>query len=81
MKKSNFLFLAVLFVISTAFVAPSIKNVHQINVKDIAGNEVALSKYKGKTLLIVNVASKCGLTPQYEVYKRCMILIKIMAWS
>ncbi len=35
-------------------------------VKDIDGKEVDLSKYKGKVTLIVNVASKCGLTPQYE---------------
>lgn len=35
-------------------------------VKDIDGNDVALSKYAGKVVLIVNVASKCGLTPQYE---------------
>lgn len=35
-------------------------------VKDIDDKEVPLSKYKGKVVLIVNVASKCGLTPQYE---------------
>lgn len=35
-------------------------------VKDIDGNEVNLDQYKGKVVLIVNVASKCGLTPQYE---------------
>jgi glutathione peroxidase len=35
-------------------------------VKDIAGKDVDLAKYKGKVLLIVNVASECGLTPQYE---------------
>ena len=35
-------------------------------VKDIEGNEVDLSKYKGKVVLITNVASKCGFTPQYE---------------
>lgn len=33
---------------------------------DIDGNEVDLAKYKGKVVMIVNVASKCGLTPQYE---------------
>lgn len=42
------------------------KTVHDFTVKDIMGNEVSLSDYEGKTLLIVNVASKCGLTPQYE---------------
>lgn len=35
-------------------------------VKDIDGKEKNLSEYKGKTVLIVNVASKCGLTPQYK---------------
>lgn len=35
-------------------------------VKDIDGNEVDLARYKGKVVMIVNVASKCGLTKQYE---------------
>ena len=35
-------------------------------VKDSQGNEQPLSQYKGKAILIVNVASKCGFTPQYE---------------
>lgn len=37
-----------------------------ILVRDIQGKEVKLSRFEGKVLLIVNVASKCGLTPQYE---------------
>ena len=42
------------------------KSIYDIPVKDIKGNDVSLADYKGKVLLIVNVASKCGLTPQYE---------------
>lgn len=35
-------------------------------MKDIDGKDVDLSQYKGKVVMIVNVASKCGFTPQYE---------------
>jgi len=35
-------------------------------MKSLAGKEVDLSKYLGKVVMVVNVASKCGLTPQYE---------------
>ncbi len=40
-------------------------NFYDILVEDINGVKSPLSAYKGKTLLIVNVASKCGFTPQY----------------
>lgn len=42
------------------------KSVYDFTVKDLNGKDVSLSQYKGKFLLIVNVASKCGFTPQYQ---------------
>ncbi|KAK6912486.1 Glutathione peroxidase [Dillenia turbinata] len=53
------------------------KSVHDFTVKDIDGKDVSLDKFKGKVLLIVNVASRCGLTTTnyselshlYEKYK------------
>lgn len=41
-------------------------NVLRHTMKDIDGNEVDLSQYLGKVVMIVNVASKCGFTPQYK---------------
>lgn len=50
------------------------ESIHQFTVKDIDGNDFPLDKLKGKKVMIVNTASKCGLTPQYEqleeVYKK-----------
>ena len=39
---------------------------YDFKAKDINGNEVSMSGYDGKVILIVNVASSCGFTPQYE---------------
>jgi len=41
-------------------------SVHDFTIKSIDGKDVSLSSFKGKKLLIVNVASKCGYTPQYK---------------
>jgi glutathione peroxidase len=41
-------------------------SIYNYKVKDIEGNLVPLSKYEGKVLLIVNTATGCGFTPQYE---------------
>ena len=40
-------------------------SIYDLSVKDIDHQEISLEKFKGKTLLIVNVASRCGFTPQY----------------
>jgi len=42
------------------------KKFHDFTVKSIDGKEYPLSQLKGKKVLVINVASKCGLTPQYE---------------
>src|SRR6478672_10602712 len=69
---------------SSAFAASS---VHEFTMKSIDGTPVSLGDYKGKILLIVNVASQCGYTPQYtglqtlyEKYKdRGLVLIGVPA--
>jgi glutathione peroxidase len=40
--------------------------VHDFSAKSLAGEDVSLQQYAGKVLLIVNTASKCGFTPQYQ---------------
>jgi glutathione peroxidase len=41
-------------------------DIYDINVKDMDGNDVSMSDYKGKVMLIVNTATGCGFTPQYD---------------
>ncbi len=57
-----------LFIVLLGFVSLGIAqtNFHTFVVKDIDGNDFPLSQLKGKKVMVVNTASKCGLTPQYE---------------
>jgi glutathione peroxidase len=52
--------------ILTQTVAVHAESLYKIPVKDIDGKDTSLNAYKGKVLLVVNVASRCGFTPQYS---------------
>lgn len=62
----NSLFLIITAAATMFNISNSDGNIQEYVVKDIDLKEVKLSDYKGDVLLIVNVASKCGKTPQYE---------------
>jgi glutathione peroxidase len=52
-------------IISLAIAARAADSIYDIPLKDIDGKDTSLKPYAGKVILVVNVASKCGFTPQY----------------
>ena len=66
MKNINIFLFLLLFLLSSNNIMANNKSIYDFNFKDIDGNSVDLSSFIGKPLLIVNTASRCGFTPQYE---------------
>ena len=63
MKNLIFTFIMIFTLLSAA---AQVKNLHSFKVKAIDGTEFDMASLKGKKVMIVNTASKCGLTPQYK---------------
>jgi glutathione peroxidase-family protein len=61
MRKALFFLMAMMSVLTM-----TAQSVYDFTVKDDAGKDVSLAEYKGKVLLIVNTATRCGFTPQYK---------------
>ena len=61
MRKMFFCLMAMMGVLTL-----SAQSIYDFTVKDDAGKDVSLAEYKGKVLLIVNTATRCGFTPQYK---------------
>ncbi len=61
MKKILFSLMVILSVLGV-----SAQNIYDITVKDDLGKDVSLADYKGKVMLIVNTATRCGFTPHYD---------------
>lgn len=64
MKKILFILMAFFGLFSSQ--AQQAKSIHSFKVKALDGKTIDFSKFKGKKILIVNTASECGFTPQYE---------------
>ena len=83
MKSYKYLFILMfsLFVLFSS-IAQTPKSIHSFKVESLDGKTIDYSKFKGKKILIVNTASECGFTPQYEdleklydTYKNKLVIV------
>ena len=67
-------FIATMMLIMAVAAVSAQDNIYSFKVKNDKGEEVSLEQYKGKLLLVVNTATRCGFTPQYkdleEIYEK-----------
>ncbi len=62
-------FLATLLIVVSAFLGNA-QSIHSFKVQGIDGKQINFASFKGKKILVVNTASKCGYTPQYEALEK-----------
>ena len=65
MKIKFLLVFLIMFALKNTLMANENPNLYDFSFEDIDGNVINLSKFKGKPILVVNTASRCGFTPQY----------------
>ena len=61
------------FIFATIAFLSHAQSIHGFRVKSIDGKEINFAHFKGKKILVVNTASKCGYTPQYEALQKVYI--------
>ena len=76
MKKVIFLLSIVMFFFKTSAFANYEKKIYDFNIESISGEKINLKDYKNKVILIVNTASYCGFTKQYEELQELWDLYK-----
>ncbi len=66
----KYLFTIATIIMLSAFTFPANISIHSFKVKSIEGKTIDFASFKGKKILVVNTASKCGYTPQYDALQK-----------